>query len=122
MQQSSVVDGMNVPIDAFSLPAVNRNVKTVLFAPQQTAQLRVSHGFTGYGVLFAVADSHDRVLPHAIGMVGSGERIALAGVSLTPDVETFPAVTFASAPLLPAVVAGFFLWVAGLAALKRRPA
>jgi len=90
------------------VPAVRRNVKAVLFTPQQAAQLHTARP-AGNAVLFAVSDAADRVLPHGIGIASSGETVALGDLRLRAAVSTFPAIVVASVPFVPAFLLGLLL-------------
>lgn len=109
MQGRTTVAGMNVAVDSFAVPAVRRNVKAVLFTPQQAAQLRTARPAGGNAVLFAVSDFADRVLPRGIGIAASGETVALGGLRLRAAVSTFPAIVVASVPFVPAFLFGLLL-------------
>jgi hypothetical protein len=109
MQATTVVAGMQVAVDSFTVPAANRNVKAVLFTPQQAAQLRTSRPMRGYAILFAVSDANDRVIPGGIGIARSGESITLARVGLRAAVGDYPAIVIASTPFLPAFIVGIAL-------------
>jgi hypothetical protein len=114
MQQQTVIDGMNVRFDSFSVPAAQRNVKAVLFTEQQAAQLHTDPPIVGEpAILFAVADTADRVLPHGIGLAQPGVQKAIGGLRLTATVLSYPAVVVASAPYWPVLVVGLLLCLAG---------
>jgi hypothetical protein len=114
MQQSTTIAGMEVQYDTFSVPALRRNIKAVLFSEQQASQLRSNPPITGKpAVLFAVSDNADRVLPGGIGLVASGDRKRIDGLVLGATVGTYPAVVVASAPYLPVFAIGLVLLVAG---------
>jgi hypothetical protein len=114
MQQSTTIAGMDVRFDTFSVPALQRIVKAVLFDPQQAAQLHSDVPASGKAaVLFAVSDNADRVLPHGIALVVSGERKTIAGLQLQGTAGTYPAIVLASAPYLPIMAVGFVLVLIG---------
>jgi len=119
MQSTTQVAGMHVAVDSFTVPAVSRSVKAVLFTPQQAAQLHTSRPMAGYAVLFAVGDASDRVLPGGIGIAPSAQTIRLANLQLRAAVASYPAIVLASAPFLPAVIIGILLCVAGLWQARR---
>lgn len=113
MQQTTVIDGMNVRFDSFSVPAASRNVKTVLFTEQQAAQLHADSVVVGEpAILFAVADPKDRVLPNGIGLAPPGVQKTLAGLRLMATIQSYPAVVVASAPYWPILVLGVLVCVA----------
>jgi hypothetical protein len=121
MQLSTTIAGMNVHYDTFSVPALRRNVKAVLFTEQQAAQLRANPPIVGRAaVLFDVADSSDRSLPNGLGLIASGERKLIGGVLLRATVGTYPAVVVASAPYLPVLVLGLTCVVVGAVIATRR--
>ena len=114
MQQSTTIAGMNVNYDTFSVPAVRRNVKAVLFTEQQASLLRSNPPIVGKpAVLFAVSDNLDRQIRSGIGLVVSGEHKAIGGLLLGATVGTYPAIVLASAPYLPVLIIGLLAFVAG---------
>jgi hypothetical protein len=119
MQLSTNIAGMNVNYDTFAVPAQRLSVKAVLFTQQQAAQLRASPPIIGRpAVLFAVSDNADRVLPHGIGLVPSGDRKLIAGLLLGGNVGAYPAIVVASAPYLPLFIAGIIVFIAGVVMLR----
>jgi hypothetical protein len=119
MQQRTTIDGMNVRFDSFSVPALQRNVKAVLFSEQQAAQLHTDPPIVGQpAVLFAVSDTSDRVVPNGIGLVPPGVQKEIGGLRLTATVQQYPVVVVASAPYWPVLLAGLILFFAGAAGLR----
>lgn len=115
LQQRTTISGMDVAFDSFSVPAAQRNVKAVFFSQQQAAQLHTDTPVIGQpAILFAVADTHDRVLPRGIGITPPGVRKNIGGLLLSAAVETYPAVVVASAPYWPILVLGLLLMVYGV--------
>lgn len=113
MQQRTTIDGMDVRFDSFSVPAAQRNVKTVLFTAQQAAQLHTDPPIIGGpAILFAVADTADRVIPGGIGIASPGVQKAIGGLRLSATVESYPAIVVASAPYWPILVLGLLLCIA----------
>lgn len=120
MEQTTVIDGMDVRFDSFSVPAAQRNVKAVLFTEQQAAQLHTDPPIIGQpAILFAVADSKDRVLANGIGVSPPGVQKSLGGLRLTARIETYPAVVVASAPYWPILVLGLLLCIAAALRLRK---
>ena len=116
MEQSTVIGGMNVQYDTFAVPAERRTVKAVLFDAQQASHLGPqSPANGGPAVLFAVADRGDRPVPGGIGIVASGSQRKIGGLILGAQAGSYPAVTVASAPYLPALIAGLLVIFAGAA-------
>jgi len=114
MQQQTTIDGMNVRFDSFSVPAVQRNVKAVLFTEQQAAQLHTDPPIIGEpAVLFAVADNADRVQPGGIGIAAPDVQKQVGGLRLTATILQYPAIVVASAPYWPILLLGLLLCVAG---------
>ncbi|MDQ2873053.1 MAG: hypothetical protein M3R35_08005 [Candidatus Eremiobacteraeota bacterium] len=121
MEQTTSITGMQVPVDTFSVPAVRRVVKAVLFSPQQAAQLHSTPAITGSAaVLFAVSDQNDRILPGGIGIVRNGAVRTLAGLRLRAATGTYPALVVASAPNLPILIAGLLAALAGVVSLAAK--
>ena len=121
MQQQTTIDGMNVRFDSFSVPAVRRNVKAVLFTEQQAAQLHTDPPIVGEpAILFAVADTRDRVLPGGIGIAPSGVEKPIGGLRLLARVQQYPAVVVASAPYWPILVLGLLVIAAGTLRIRSR--
>ncbi len=115
LQQRTNIDGMDVSFDSFSVPAVQRNVKAVLFTEQQAAQLHTDPPIIGQpAILFAVANTRDQVLAGGIGIAPPGVQKSLAGLRLTASVGTYPAVVVASAPYWPILALGLLLIIAGI--------
>lgn len=116
LRQHTVIDGMDVRFDSFSVPAVQRNVKAVYFSPQQAAQLHNDPPIIGGpAILFAVADAHDRVLPHGIGIVQPGTQKIIGGLRLRASVGSYPAIVVSSAPYWPVLLFGVLLIFAAAA-------
>jgi hypothetical protein len=92
---------LNVPFDAFAVPAAHRNVKAVLFTPQQAAMLHPAAGRQTAEVLFAVDDEDDRPIPNAIAMAQDGDTVDVGGLRLRAALFSYPAIEYI------AVVAGF---------------
>ena len=121
MEQSTTIAGMNVNYDTFSVPALRRNVKAVLFTQQQAALLRSNPPIVGKAaVLFAVSDNADRQISNGIGLVPSGDRRVIGGLLLGAMVGTYPAIVLASAPYLPVMILGFVVLVGGVVLSARR--
>ncbi|MFN2450490.1 MAG: hypothetical protein ABR508_11995 [Candidatus Baltobacteraceae bacterium] len=115
MQQSVRLAGMGVRTDEFSLPAVSRSVKAVLFEPAQAAQMRTAASFPGKAaVLFAVSDANGQTLHNGLGLVPSGGRKRIAGLLLGADVQAYPALSCASAPYLPLMFLGLIVFAVGV--------
>lgn len=116
MQQSTVIGGMNVRYDSFAVPAERRTVKAVLFDAQQAARLGPQSPQNGQpAVLFAVADRGDHPVPGGIGIVPSGSQRKIGGLILGAQAGNYPAVVVASAPYVPALIAGLLVLLAGAA-------
>ena len=113
MEQSTVIGGMNVLYDTFAVPAERRTVKAVLFDAQQASHLGPQSPENGPAVLFAVDDRGDRPVPRGIGIVPSGSQRKIGGLILGAQAGNYPAVTVASAPYLPALIAGLLIAIAG---------
>lgn len=114
MQQTARVANMDVLTDEFAVPAVSRAVKAVLFSASQAALLRRAETFAGKpAVLFDVTDAKGRTLPGGLGLVPSGERKTIAGLTFGADVQPYPALEAASAPFLPLLAVGLVLFAFG---------
>lgn len=121
MQQSTTIAGMNVQFDTFSVPALRRSIRAVLFTPQQAAQLHSPAIVPGQpAILFAVSDQQDRAVPNGIGIAASGAQRPVGGLLLGGTVETYPAIVVASAPYLPVMILGIFVMLAGAAMSRSR--
>jgi hypothetical protein len=108
MQQRQKIPETNLdlPFDAFAVPAAHRNVKAVLFTAAQAAMLHPMSGVQAQAVLFAVDDEDDRPLPNAIGLARDGETVELGGLRLRAGLFTYPAIEYVAVPSLIAVVIG----------------
>lgn len=114
MQQRTTIDGMDVAFDSFSVPALQRNVKAVLFSEQQAAQLHTDPPIVGEpAILFAVATNADRVVRNGIGIAPSGMQKSIGDLRLSATVTSYPAIVVASAPFWPILVLGLLLCVGG---------
>jgi hypothetical protein len=115
MQQKQKIPDTNLdlPFDAFAVPAAHRNVKAVLFTAQQAAMLHPMAGAQSQAVLFAVDDEDDRPLPGAIAFAREGETVAVGGLHLRAGAFSYPAIEFVAVPSLVAVVLGALAIVAG---------
>lgn len=121
MQQTTTIAGMNVQFDTFSVPALSRSVRAVLFSPQQAAQLHSPAIVAGEpAVLFAVSDRSDREVPGGIGILAPGEKRVIGGIQFGATVGTYPAIAVASAPYLPVLVLGMLILAAGIVVYARR--
>lgn len=110
MQHTAQVAGMQVQTDEFTVPAVNKTVKAVLFTPSQIALLR--SGVAPAGTAAVLFD----VVPGGIGIAASGERKRIGGLLLRGDVASYPALQASAVPFLPLVIAG--LVICGFAAVR----
>ncbi|HET7814818.1 MAG TPA: hypothetical protein VFL13_10645 [Candidatus Baltobacteraceae bacterium] len=116
MQQTAQIAGRTLRTDEFSLPAVARSVKAVYFTPAQIADMHPPGIAPGSAaVLFDMTDSKERAVPHGLNLIASGTQGNVGGVVLRPDVEVFPAIEAASAPMLPLVLIGLVVLFAGAA-------
>lgn len=116
MQQSTTIAGMNVHFDTFSVPAMNRSVKAVMFSEQQAAQLRADPALTGKpAVLFAVSNMKDQPVRGGIGLVPSGGQKLIGDLNLQATVRSYPAIVVASAPYFPVLILGLVVFVVGVA-------
>lgn len=114
MQQTTTIAGMDVSFDSFSVPAMSRSVRAVLFSAQQAAQLHSAAIVAGQpAVLFSVTDQRDREVANGIGIVAPGAQRLIGGLLLAANVQTYPAIVVASAPYLPVVVVGLLIVIAG---------
>ncbi|HEV3156475.1 MAG TPA: hypothetical protein VGZ00_03950, partial [Candidatus Baltobacteraceae bacterium] len=96
--QTVVIGGESLPSDAFAVPALDREVKAILFSESDLARApRAPHASSA--VLFAVETMRTQVLvPGSIGFATSGERVRLGGVALHAMIGTYPALALSSAP------------------------
>jgi hypothetical protein len=115
MQQRQKIPDTNLdlPFDAFAVPAAHRNVKAVLFTAQQAAMLHPTAGVQAQAVLFAVDDEDDRPLPGAIALARDGETVDVGGLHLRAGAFRYPAIEFVAVPSLVAVVLGALAIVGG---------
>lgn len=121
--QTSAIAGKNLPVDTFAIPPLQRTVKAVLFAKNDVEAMATLARDPRPGILFAVEDQTGKMLPGAIKFARDGEAVVAGGVLLKPSIGTYPQVIIASAPFLPAFVAGGVVFVLGafLALRVRRP-
>jgi hypothetical protein len=120
LAQTAEIAGRTLRTDEFALPAVSRSVKAVYFTPAQIADMRPPGIAPGSAaVLFDMTDSKGRSIPHGLDLIASGTQGNVGGILLRPDVEQFPAIEAASAPLLPLVLIGIAACVAGVLTARR---
>ncbi len=121
MQARQTIAGLNLPYDSFAVPAMHRVIKAVLFTAQEAAALRGLHGSSGQpAVLFDVEDRGERSLSHGLAIARNGETIAVAGVTLRPNVVKYPAIDVIAIPNLIVVIIGLTATAVG-AVLLRTP-
>jgi hypothetical protein len=106
MQQRQKIPQTNLdlPFDAFAVPAAHRNVKAVLFTAQQAAMMHPTAGAQAQAVLFAVDDEYDRPLPGAIAFARDGETVDIGGLHLRAGTLRYPAIELMAVPSLSAVI------------------
>ncbi len=113
MQAQQTIAGMALPYDSFAVPAARRLVKTVLFSPQQAAQLHGVSETPGSAVLFDVEDEAEKPIPHGIAFARDGETVAVAGLRLQAVVLNYPAIEIVAIPNAIVVGLGLLLIAAG---------
>lgn len=115
MQQRQMIPDTNLdlPFDAFAVPAAHRNVKAVLFSAQQAAMMHPGGGVAGEAILFAVDDEDDRPIPGAIAFVHDGETAAIGGLQLRAQTLRYPAIELMAVPSPAAVILAALALVAG---------
>lgn len=114
LQSRQTINGLSLPYDSFTLPAVHRIVKTVLFSATEAASLPALAAAHGAVVLFDLEDETGASIPHAIAIAANGRTAVVGGIRLTPTVLTYPAVQVISIPDLDVVVLGGLAVIAGL--------
>ena len=103
-RERSSIGGKDLPVDAFAVPAAHRSIKAVLFRG---------------GILFAVEDERGQLLPGAIKLAQSGQRIETGGIRLQANLATYPAVVIASAPYIPLLIIGLLVMLVGCGLMWR---
>ena len=123
-RDQQAIAGVPHPVDAFTLPGAQREIKAVYFTPAQAASLPGTPGPPGVGaVLFAIFSGNARAAPSIV--VGrSGQTVASAGVRLRATLGRYPQLVVASAPQPEGLALGVLLFLGGLIAtlVRRRPA
>ncbi len=122
MQQTQRISGLDLPFDAFSVPAAHRIVKVVLFNPQQVALMSGIPGPPRAVVLFAVDDETDQPLAHAIRLANDGQPVAVGGLRLRATIVRYPAVDVTAIPSLPGLAVGFGALALGIGLFSLRGA
>jgi hypothetical protein len=124
LEQKQKIPGtnLNLPFDAFAVPAAHRNVKAVLFSPEQAAMLHPAGGLQGQAVLFAIDDEADKPLPNSIALAHDGETVEVGGLRLKASLFRYPAIEYMAAPSLVAVVLGALAVAAGFIFKNERAA
>lgn len=107
------IGGKNLPFDTFSVPALERVVKTVYLPPSMTTNLHVPPEEAGKpALLFAVDD--DQGKSHGIVIDPDGTEVTIAGLRLRASIGTYPSLVVASAPQPLALAGGIALFAAGI--------
>jgi hypothetical protein len=124
MQQRQKIPDTNLelPFDAFAVPAAHRNVKAVLFNAQQAAMMHPAAGVQGQAVLFAVDDEDDRPITGAIAFARNGETADIGGLHLRAESFTYPAIELMAVPSTSAVVLAALALGAGFLTIFLRKA
>lgn len=115
MDHRQTIAGMDLLFDSFSVPAVQRSVKAVMFTAAQAAMLL--HGGAQLGepaVLFAVDDENQRPVANAIALSAGGRVVRAGGLMLRGEVISYPAVAVAATPNLIATAFAVLLVLAGV--------
>jgi len=110
--QSARIGGRMLPVDSFSLPAEQRVVKVVLFSAATLSEIR-HHPTARPALLVAVEDERARMLPGAIRLLPSGERVTVGGVIIGAVIADYPQIVVAAAPDLPILLLGVAFFLAG---------
>ncbi len=116
---SVTIAGHVAPQDSFAVPALHRQVRTILFD-----RLASAHG-RGLGnraaVLFAVDDDAGRPVSGGIGFAPDAGTVLLGGLRLRATLGTYPTLVISSVPAPYATGAGLAIVLAGIAAAFLRP-
>jgi peptide/nickel transport system substrate-binding protein len=112
--QTVTVDGRALPVDAFAVPAVHRQVKAFYFSPEATAAIHAGDVSRRAALLFEIEDDAGRRVPKAIGFDRSGETVTLGGMRLRATIGTYPALVLSAIPSVAAMGFGVVLFVLGL--------
>ena len=105
------VAGHVVPADTFAVPAVHRQVRTLVFDRLQGGHAPA--GTSGPAMLFAVDDDRGRPLPGGIGFGASGRDVRLGGLAIRATLGTYPALLVSSVPSPLATGAGLAIALGG---------
>jgi len=106
MENTQTIDGLDLPYDAFAVPAAHRIVRAVLFSQAQAASLPALAAAHGPVILFDLEDDTGASIPHGIGIAPDSGSVVLGGLRLQPHVLTYPAIQVISIPDLAVVAAG----------------
>lgn len=104
------------PVDAFQLPAANRNVKAVYFYTRDLAQLHVPAEAHGEPALLYDVFTTSSNKSIGITLAPSGEAVKIAGIVVRATVGTYPELVISSAPEPFVLSFGLALFAFGLAA------
>jgi len=118
--QTAQIVGRTLPTDGFAIPALHRQVKVVLFTPDEKQTAGV-HGAPQKGVLFAVDDDSGRLIPGGIALAKYGAELPVGGVVLRADVGTYPVLVVSPVPSPLAFILGIAGILAGIAVGTLRP-
>lgn len=112
MRATQTIGEMTLPFDSFAVPALHRQIKAVLFSPDDSAHMPSLA--PGWNVLFDVQDDREQQVPGGIGVIADGQRRLLGGVTLEASVAKYPGVIVMSVPDIRFVALGLLIALGGL--------
>ncbi|MGH7684493.1 MAG: hypothetical protein ACREMT_09120, partial [Vulcanimicrobiaceae bacterium] len=112
--------GQQHPVDAFQLPAVDRNVKAIYFNVRELAQLHVPAEATREPALLYDVFKASSNKSIGITLAPSGQAVKIAGIVVRATVGTYPELVISSAPEPFVLSFGLALFAFGLAAATWR--
>ena len=111
--QGVVLAGVPLAADAFSAPAMHRQVKA-FFVPRGALPAAAARGIEGDAVLLSVQGEDGRPEPGGIGFALDRREVELGGLRVRVAIGTYPALVISAVPYPPALWAGAVLLAIGL--------
>jgi len=111
--QTARIGGRILPVDSFSVPALQRIVKAVLFSADTLTKIQ-NRPASSPALLIAVEDERGRLLPGAMRLLPSGRRLRIDALTVGALIADYPQVVVAAAPALNIFLPGVAMFVVGL--------
>ncbi len=117
-QQETTIGGKTLPVDSFTVPAMHRTVKAVLFDRDHIGVMPGPIRKAGAAVLFAVQNEHGILVRSGMNVIPNGSLGTVGGLKIQSRIARYPAIEVDSAPHPLALLLGVLLL--GAAPLRNR--